>query len=303
VAPGVLISTTDLQSVGGYNTGDNPEDYADLFYHNAFGGTSSACPQVAGVAALVLSVNPNLTGQEVRDIIEQSARKVRPDLAAGAAIICSPDATVACADDIVLGATPFETSCTGGSVAVTGPVITGVPDCPGTTYTYTFTGTDNCGTQEICTRTFTIQNNEATSETITLVSENDLFVGVNGGSFAANPTYQFTDPGTAANAVISNATLELFFRVENASCERDIQIKLIDPAGNVVFTGGLFTTCNGSGTHPFGQLYSTTIPISGGTTTGSPANWVVQFRDTNDQNANAAEYSVRFGRLIRWCDE
>lgn len=39
-------------------------------------GTSLAAPHAAGVAALVLSVNPDLTGQQVRDIIERTAKKV-----------------------------------------------------------------------------------------------------------------------------------------------------------------------------------------------------------------------------------
>ena len=39
-------------------------------------GTSMAAPLVSGVAALILSVNPNLTGQQVREIIEQTAQKV-----------------------------------------------------------------------------------------------------------------------------------------------------------------------------------------------------------------------------------
>ncbi|TAL63051.1 MAG: T9SS type A sorting domain-containing protein, partial [Bacteroidetes bacterium] len=36
-------------------------------------GTSAACPQVSGVAALILSVNPNLTEQQVREIITSNA--------------------------------------------------------------------------------------------------------------------------------------------------------------------------------------------------------------------------------------
>ncbi|MFC0345321.1 S8 family peptidase [Epilithonimonas hispanica] len=43
-------------------------------------GTSFAAPYVSGLAALILSVNPCLTGQQVRDIIEQTSQKTRTDL-------------------------------------------------------------------------------------------------------------------------------------------------------------------------------------------------------------------------------
>lgn len=41
-----------------------------------FGGTSSACPLVAGICALMLSANPDLTAKQVKDILCQTADKV-----------------------------------------------------------------------------------------------------------------------------------------------------------------------------------------------------------------------------------
>ncbi|MCL2042310.1 MAG: S8 family serine peptidase [Bacteroidales bacterium] len=67
MAPGVKIYTTDRTGGAGYAPGD---------YEPEFNGTSSACPHVAGVAALILSINPELTVQEVTDIIESTAKKV-----------------------------------------------------------------------------------------------------------------------------------------------------------------------------------------------------------------------------------
>lgn len=47
-------------------------------YTDDFGGTSSATPLAAGVGALVLSVNPRLTWQQVRDILTSTADKIDP---------------------------------------------------------------------------------------------------------------------------------------------------------------------------------------------------------------------------------
>jgi len=46
----------------------------------SWNGTSMATPHITGVVALILSVNSCLSGQQVRDIIEQTAQKVRTDL-------------------------------------------------------------------------------------------------------------------------------------------------------------------------------------------------------------------------------
>ncbi|MCW6035728.1 S8 family serine peptidase [Spirulina subsalsa FACHB-351] len=65
--PGRGIFTTDLLGDLGYDAGD---------FTRSFGGTSSACPVVAGVAALMLSVNPNLTAQQVKQLLQNSADKI-----------------------------------------------------------------------------------------------------------------------------------------------------------------------------------------------------------------------------------
>lgn len=47
-------------------------------YTGFFGGTSAACPIAAGVAGLMLSVNTNLTADEVRIIMEHSCDQISP---------------------------------------------------------------------------------------------------------------------------------------------------------------------------------------------------------------------------------
>ena len=63
VAPGELIPTTDL----------------DPLFSN-FAGTSAAAAHVAGVAALILSVNPCFTSEEVSYILKSTCQKIRPDI-------------------------------------------------------------------------------------------------------------------------------------------------------------------------------------------------------------------------------
>jgi subtilisin family serine protease len=69
-----VYSTDVSQSGWGYNPGDplDPVDPAGQFT-NTFGGTSAAAAMAAGVAALCLSINPNLTAAEVRSILEETA--------------------------------------------------------------------------------------------------------------------------------------------------------------------------------------------------------------------------------------
>ncbi len=140
---------------------------------------------------------------------------------------------------------------------------------------------------------------EEIDKKVTLIVDSDLPVGVDDTEDYEGITYLFTDPATPVNATITNISIELFFRVQYASCESDIEIRLSDPAGNVVYEGAPFTTCNGSGNNPFpGELYIATIPLASAMTTGNIANWVAEFKDTNDQNPGEVEYTVRFGKLL-----
>jgi subtilisin family serine protease len=65
--PGLGVFSADLLGATGYETGD---------FVRSFGGTSSACPVVAGVAALVLSANPDLTANEVKRLLQETADKI-----------------------------------------------------------------------------------------------------------------------------------------------------------------------------------------------------------------------------------
>lgn len=45
-------------------------------HYKHFGGTSSSTPLVAGICALILSANPDLTAKEVKDILQKTADKI-----------------------------------------------------------------------------------------------------------------------------------------------------------------------------------------------------------------------------------
>ena len=67
--PGRGIWTTDNEGVGAGFT-------ANSRYTGLFGGTSSATPLVAGIAALMLSANPRLKAADVKDILQITADKI-----------------------------------------------------------------------------------------------------------------------------------------------------------------------------------------------------------------------------------
>jgi hypothetical protein len=59
---------------GAYRFYRDGKDRGSLYKH--FGGTSSSTPLVAGICALILSVNPELTAKQVKEIIIKTADKI-----------------------------------------------------------------------------------------------------------------------------------------------------------------------------------------------------------------------------------
>ena len=85
VGPCLEIPTTDRLGGNGYNPAGD--------YYDHFNGTSSATPHVAGLAGLILSLNPALTNADVRRIIESTCEKISPALYLYANVASKPSGT------------------------------------------------------------------------------------------------------------------------------------------------------------------------------------------------------------------
>jgi subtilisin family serine protease len=73
------ITTTDVGYPNrGFNLGNAAQGGVNGLHTNSFGGTSSATPLAAGIAALMLSVDAELSREEVKQILQQTADKIGP---------------------------------------------------------------------------------------------------------------------------------------------------------------------------------------------------------------------------------
>lgn len=63
------VRTIDREGINGFSSGD---------YYENFNGTSAACPQVSGVAALMLSVRSDMSESQVIEILQQTATDMGP---------------------------------------------------------------------------------------------------------------------------------------------------------------------------------------------------------------------------------
>lgn len=71
----VALRTTDTAGSSGLNNGSSGSEYSDSNYTKLATGTDAAMAQVAGVAALLLQANSNLTWRDIRMILAKTARK------------------------------------------------------------------------------------------------------------------------------------------------------------------------------------------------------------------------------------
>lgn len=70
------IFTSDRAGLMGYNPGNTLRGDVQGNYTKSFGGTSAAAPLAAGITALALSANPNLTVAQVRDLLRETADRI-----------------------------------------------------------------------------------------------------------------------------------------------------------------------------------------------------------------------------------
>ncbi len=84
VAPGVKTVSLRPSSLASITTANGPGENdsqlgaTELPYYTTGSGTSFSAPQVAGVIALMLEVNPQLTPAQIRDILQRTATPLPP---------------------------------------------------------------------------------------------------------------------------------------------------------------------------------------------------------------------------------
>ena len=78
-APGnLIVSTRAISPIGALGTPDDAGtvDPAHVPFYTTLSGTSMAAPHVAGIAALMLEANPNLTPLEIKVIMQNTATRM-----------------------------------------------------------------------------------------------------------------------------------------------------------------------------------------------------------------------------------
>jgi len=120
----LVAPSGNISSAGNVTTTDRMGDLGKSSgnYITDFGGTSAACPQVSAVAALLLSVNPNLSENQVRTILQSTANDMGAsgfDTIFGYGRVNAYAAVIAAAGGLISG--PIQV-CTSGSTFSISPL-------------------------------------------------------------------------------------------------------------------------------------------------------------------------------------
>ena len=258
-------------------------------------------------------------------------------------ISCPADAIVNCSEDISVDITnaSFSVACgIDGTVNLSGPVLNGSANSPGATYTYTYTVQDECGGMASCEQVFTIENDSPSDcptnvpytiecplneninceadlapgtaiftqkDTIEVGLDSDIYYGIMGTeSYNDNPSLTFPEPIVPEGTTVTGGEMTLYLLVFGNSCEEDIDIRVTNPIGSVSEFISPISGCIGNDNN---TLYLASIPIdAAGLGQDSFGDWVVQMKDSNDQNTVSegspaifappgTEYSLRYSAI------
>jgi subtilisin family serine protease len=173
------IFTTDRRGPAGYNTGDSTVGDAAGDYTSRFGGTSSACPLVAGIAGLIISADRSLTRDRVKDILKTTAEKI-----GGASLY---DSAGHC-DKFGFGRVNALAATTMAAYQAThsgtGPTISGPPKA---------TAGDSPA--------FTVERGAHPFYAVELATERDLFIEANSGNRSDSNYYESWSSGFSSDTI------------------------------------------------------------------------------------------------------
>ncbi len=233
VAPGVFIPTTDRTGYYGYNIQHHhySSDYSDKNYTAWFNGTSSAAPQVAGIAALILSEYPDLPQDYVRRAIEMGCSKI-------SGYNYSEDGNYPPAtwnNEVGYGLVQADNALAYASGAVLQNTLDHTAGLD-----FTITNSSSYQIDNVIVDAF----GTIGGQTVNLISC-DLFEGIESGHQAGYPVYRGWSLSANAGTPITNITFELFASCIDCPGNLQVGIAFDTPTPNsyTYFSFGSGNTC------------------------------------------------------------
>jgi subtilisin family serine protease len=293
VIPSGDVYSTDRMGAAGWTSGN---------YTTTFNGTSVACPQVSGVAALMLSVAPSLTETQVRTFLQQTATDMGPTgfdntygygrLNAYAAVMAARNTTIyingpkfICSSSVYsIYNLPANAIVTWSIPSNVGPVLQLSQNVPATNQ-LTITNQHWYTVSTTLTATVTVGSNSPVTYTLPISNDNSISAPYTQDACTCYNVYHPAQSGTASS--ISATFVHM-------CCDVRVYLNLppnktVTFGGNIApnywyYSGGIlyFSLPIGSSGTPF------TFNISPATNDGECSSSLVFFTYTNNGNASYA---------------